>query len=569
MAEIIDLDINIGANTTDLQSSLQKAENLLLQFQNALKKATNVGEINYLNNQIRNLNGTISGIRTQMQGMARPTSDATNALSNLSRVAQDAPYGFIGIANNLNPLLESFQRLQKETGSSSKALMSMVEGLSGAGGLGLALAAISSLAVVFSDDIKRAFEGPADKIKELREEIKKLNQDLYKVAGSAQASQTLGTTLVGKISDQTLDINVRKNALKQLKDLYTQNKQIQDLQIKDINNYNVQFLQSLNNKAAIQQLELSKEKNYVDALSSANASYKKLIEERDNIKKNTYATTKQLEMGTTTAQLRSQIDAQFIKPLQAAQKEIERAKASLNRTIDNVLDFDYVESKSGEKSSIKKSSKAKSQSFDVTAALRARVKSDNLLAPMEVAPVDTAIADAKKQYEDYLKWLSDQTKWKEDLALKNIKKEQKDLEELQKSYEQFAQTIAGTVTNALFTMYDAIEQGENPLQAIGQMFANIARQIAAAVVQALIFQALLEAFPALKGAFAALGTVNSAFGIGKGMSALNSGVSSSSTFNSSGIASIGNQTNGQFVIKGNDLVLALQRSNSSLNLIRG
>jgi len=118
-------------------------------------------------------------------------------------------------------------------------------------------------------------------------------------------------------------------------------------------------------------------------------------------------------------------------------------------------------------------------------------------------------------------------------------------------------------------MYDAIQQGENPLQAIGQMFANIARQIAAAVVQALIFQALLEAFPALKGAFAALGTVNSALGIGKGMSALNSGVSSSSTFNSSGIASIGNQTNGQFVIKGNDLVLALQRSNSSLNLIRG
>jgi septation ring formation regulator EzrA len=126
MAEIIDLNINIGANTTDFESALQKAENLLKQFEGALKKATNVGEINYLNTQIKGLQGTISGIKTQMSSVAKPTADATNALSNLSRVAQDAPYGFIGIANNLNPLLESFQRLQKESVNSGGALKAMI-----------------------------------------------------------------------------------------------------------------------------------------------------------------------------------------------------------------------------------------------------------------------------------------------------------------------------------------------------------------------------------------------------------------------------------------------------------
>ena len=50
------------------------------------------------------------------------SKQATNALSNLSRVAQDAPYGFIGIANNFNPLLESFQRLKVSTGSTGGAL---------------------------------------------------------------------------------------------------------------------------------------------------------------------------------------------------------------------------------------------------------------------------------------------------------------------------------------------------------------------------------------------------------------------------------------------------------------
>jgi hypothetical protein len=151
----LDLSINIGANTQDFASQLQKAENLLGQFQAALKKSTNVGEINYLNTQIGNLNVTIDNLNNKMSSIKKPSSDATNALSNLSRVAQDAPYGFMGIANNLNPLLESFQRLQKETGSAGGALKAMVAGLSGPAGMGIALGVASSLIISFGDDIAK------------------------------------------------------------------------------------------------------------------------------------------------------------------------------------------------------------------------------------------------------------------------------------------------------------------------------------------------------------------------------------------------------------------------------
>ena len=41
------------------------------------------------------------------------------------------------------------------------------------------------------------------------------------------------------------------------------------------------------------------------------------------------------------------------------------------------------------------------------------------------------------------------------------------------------------------------------------------------------------------------------------------------TFNAGAMSGGGGQQNGSFVLKGNDLVLALQRSNSSLNLRRG
>lgn len=75
-------------------------------------------------------------------------NQAGNAISNLSRVAQDAPFGFIGIQNNLNPLLESFQRLKQETGTTGAALRSLAGSLAGPAGVGFALAAVSSLITV-------------------------------------------------------------------------------------------------------------------------------------------------------------------------------------------------------------------------------------------------------------------------------------------------------------------------------------------------------------------------------------------------------------------------------------
>jgi len=343
-AELLDIQINIGAKTEDLGAELIKAENLLKKLQAALKKSTDVGEINQLTAKIGTVNTAITQLNSKMVGVSTPTDNATQSLVNFSRIAQDAPYGIIGIANNLNPMLESFQRLAKTEGGTKKALTAMIDGLAGPAGIGVALGLVSSLAIVFQKQITEAFEGPAGKLKDLREELKKLNDEIYRMAGSAQASQTLGTQLVGRITNENLDITQRENALRKFKELYGKNKEIKDLEIKDLKSYNAQYLQSLNNKAAVQQLEVSKEQNYIDALSAANAKYKKLVEDRDNKKKNTLATTKQLESGTTTEKLRSAIDAEFVKPLKDAQLEINNARASLSRTLDITTLFDNSES---------------------------------------------------------------------------------------------------------------------------------------------------------------------------------------------------------------------------------
>ena len=69
---------------------------------------------------------------------------------NLGRRTRCA-FGFIGIANNIDPLLESFQRLKAETGTTGSAL-GIRSLILGAGGLGFAVSAISLL-VVFGGNL--------------------------------------------------------------------------------------------------------------------------------------------------------------------------------------------------------------------------------------------------------------------------------------------------------------------------------------------------------------------------------------------------------------------------------
>ncbi|NBQ18033.1 hypothetical protein EBU24_06995, partial [bacterium] len=154
MAESFDkFWISIDADVSTLETELIRAQNQLRQFQNTLKKSTDVDSIKALNTNITFLEGKISHLNSRIGEMGKPVGDATQSLVNFSRIAQDAPYGIIGIANNLNPMLESFQRLAKTEGGTKKALTAMIDGLAGPAGLGVVLGIVSSLAVVFSKQI--------------------------------------------------------------------------------------------------------------------------------------------------------------------------------------------------------------------------------------------------------------------------------------------------------------------------------------------------------------------------------------------------------------------------------
>lgn len=88
--------------------------------------------------------------------VAKGSDQAAFALTNLGRVAQDAPFGFIGIQNNLNPLLESFQRLKAETGTTGSALKALGSSLIGPAGLGIAFSVISSAILFYNQYQQKA-----------------------------------------------------------------------------------------------------------------------------------------------------------------------------------------------------------------------------------------------------------------------------------------------------------------------------------------------------------------------------------------------------------------------------
>ena len=170
----------------------------------------------------------------------------------------------------------------------------------------------------------------------------------------------------------------------------------------------------------------------------------------------------------------------------------------------------------------------------------------------------------------------------------------------QEAYKSLAKTISQDVTKSLFNMYDAMQQGQSFGEAFLNMISQLVQKMAELVIQTLIFDAIFAALTAGGSIAAEAGGVAASDVAGSAgrmlmipkyaeggittkahigmigeagpeaiMPLSKLGSMMNSTF-SAGAMSGGNMgSNGQFTLKGSDLVLALQRSNYSLNLRRG
>jgi hypothetical protein len=599
MADSFDkFSIGIDADVSALQTSLKAAQNTLAQFEGALKKATNIGEINYLNKNIDNLKGTIAQLNQQAGRLGKPMGDASQSLINFSRIAQDAPYGIMGIANNLNPMVESFQRLAATEGGTKKALQAMVAGLMGPAGVGVAIGVVSSLAVTFSKEISEFFKGPTGELEAFRKKLKEVADDIYKLIGGEQTKRTKGILLaeiiVGGNKTQ------QEEALKQLKSLYSSSAAIQNAKLGQDKTY----YQTLVNQAAIQSSATAKEKNNIEQLNVANAAQIENEKKRNaELKKITSEKIEGTGFATrlvSVTEQKNRINAAYDVLGDEIKKNIAKLEldtleqlktVTLTPTPDNVK-------KGGDKT------------IDSLKEFSANLKYELARQLMDYETYKKRFQQIDTSYipfiykEEPVKESEFSKKTKKELAdpsqnslgkfltinTKKLMDSDAQIKKTQKEYEDFANTISNDVSGALMGMYADLQQGQTGFQAIGNMLGRLAEQFVAAILQATIFAAIMSAINAGTGGaltfggyfMKALGMADGGIVTGPTHALIGEGNESeavmplsklkgmlNTTFSAGAMSSGGMGGNGSFVLRGNDLVLALQRSNSSLNLRRG
>ena len=212
---------NAIASISNLQSKVQGLQNSLKtstglnSFYAALNKTTAAaGALAAKSAGLNNFFGKIQSSSKQaangLNNLKGAGNEASQTLLNFGRVAQDAPFGILGIANNLNPLVESFQRASvaaKATGTS--LTKNLLGALKGGGGIGLAISVVSSLLIVFGDKLF----GAGKKAKDAAKDIEESNEQIKGLANSVAQSITKFTLLTGVIKNVNTSYGDKAKAL--------------------------------------------------------------------------------------------------------------------------------------------------------------------------------------------------------------------------------------------------------------------------------------------------------------------------------------------------------------------
>jgi len=148
------LQIQIGANVSSAVQGLNQVQ----------------AELNQTEKDLVGLGNSVDKAAAKIRTLPTATGQATSTLTNFSRVVQDAPFGLIGIANNIDPLVNSFNQLKATTGSTGGAFKALIGQLAGPAGIAIAISTATSLLIAFGD---RLFSS-GSAAKELAEQSKKV-----------------------------------------------------------------------------------------------------------------------------------------------------------------------------------------------------------------------------------------------------------------------------------------------------------------------------------------------------------------------------------------------------------
>jgi hypothetical protein len=152
------LEVQIGADSSEFNSEIAKVEKQLANLKN--QQAANIKfgiDTSTIDKQITDTTAKLNGLKSSVSSSAtafnnhsKATANGGNTLMQFSRIAQDAPFGIIGIGNNLTATAESFSHLSKTAGGAGGALKAVASSLMGTGGILLAVSLVTTGLTIMS-----------------------------------------------------------------------------------------------------------------------------------------------------------------------------------------------------------------------------------------------------------------------------------------------------------------------------------------------------------------------------------------------------------------------------------
>ena len=221
MAENINaLILPIGADVSTFEKSIKEVKDALKSLKTQIEgtsfnlvKPEQIQQLKSLENTLESLQAKVS--QTNFNQFTNSSKQARTALNSLSLVAQDAPFGFIGIQNNLPGVIQSFGQLTTQAGGLKGGLSALGKSLVGPAGLFLAFSAVTA-AVTFAVQKYGSFGAAVDalfgKIDPLKNTIdritKSYNEYNKEIKSNAEISALASTSQAGLI--ETVSILTKK-----------------------------------------------------------------------------------------------------------------------------------------------------------------------------------------------------------------------------------------------------------------------------------------------------------------------------------------------------------------------
>ena len=184
------IEIVVDARTGKAQARLQKLDR---QAQSVGKSGAGLGR------QMKAGLGQIPAAAAPASkaigdGLTQASTKANTALLDLSRIIEDAPYGFRGIANNIPQAQLSLGRLGAAAGGAGGAIKAMMASIAGPAGILLGISLLTSAIVTFGPKLRSIFtKDDTDRVKAWRNALNSADRDIEEVY--IETLELLGFTL--------------------------------------------------------------------------------------------------------------------------------------------------------------------------------------------------------------------------------------------------------------------------------------------------------------------------------------------------------------------------------------